>query len=112
VVDLEAQNVGQLLNPRQDLLELPLVPSDNGHVINIDVELSLWEFAAEGAVESFVQEHEQGGRHGAAFFDSSPEFVPDGAIWRITEVPATLINVLDDPEQCVWSPYCLECLQE
>ena len=50
VVDLEAQNVGQLLNPRQDLLELPLVPSDDGHVINIDVELSLWEFAAEGAV--------------------------------------------------------------
>ena len=51
VIDLEAQNVGQLLNPRQDLLELPLVSSDNGHVINIDVELRLWHVAAEGAVE-------------------------------------------------------------
>ena len=55
VIDLEAQNVGQLLNPRQDLLELPLVSSDNGHVINIDVELRLWHFAAEGAVEHLVQ---------------------------------------------------------
>ena len=55
VIDLEAQNVGQLLNPRQDLLELPLVSSDNGHVINIDVELRLWDFAAEGAVERLVQ---------------------------------------------------------